>query len=355
MNSTYCNTTNSTISNLTSCVNSYGHSLSRVFSIGISIYFICLITGGVFCNTILIHTIIWRRSLYNAGNVFIVNLSICDLITATSTIPFDTDFILRGYYNYGTFICGLKETVFMFSLPSSMVNLLLLTVERFIKIIYPYRYPNIFIKKNVILVLLLSWSYYGIVALFPLMYDSNASHVADGKCFVSVPLHYVSYQLTVNFFIPLCCIITMNMMIFRTARRHARCIQKQMSSIGNSRRRQRFLTTSVNYKAAKTIMILVGLFLVCWLSYIILVTANIMCDICHPREVTWLGNAINYSSIALNPVLYGLHNKQIRQVIIRQLVGCFKQRGHCQQRMATNGLATETTFSFIGLKHSDRW
>lgn len=325
-----CNTSHVNISSL-SCDQNYGHTLSRVFSIGVSVCFICLILGGIIFNTILIYTIVCRRILYDTSNVFMVSLSVCDLITASLTVPFDTDFILSGHYNHGPILCGLKETMFLLSLPSSIVNLLLLTVERFAKICYPYKYTVLFTRHNVMFMLIISWSYCGVVALFPFMYNISAVHTEGGVCYINLPPHYVTYQLVVNFFTPLLCIITMNMLILRTARKHANCIEKQKNSVhvfSSGKRHVSSVTTffSANYKAAKTIMILVGMFLVCWLSYIIIVTANVICSQCHPREIIWLGNVINYASLALNPLVYGFHNKQIRKVFIRQFVGCFKQR-----------------------------
>ena len=304
----------------------------------------------------------WGKSLHNISNVFIVNLSACDLITATSIIPFDTDFILRGYYNYGTFICGLKETAFMFSLSSSIINLLLLTLERFIQILYPYKHKNVFRRINVVVMLLLSWSYYGVIALFPLMYNPNAANGAGGTCFILLPPHYVTYQVTVNFFMPLLCILVMNVNIFRIAGRHAMCIQSQIDSLRrNTKRHKMVVVTSflANYKAAKTIMVLVSLFLICWLPYMILVTANQICNLCSPREVTWVGNAINYSSIIFNPVLYGLNNRRLRKVVTRNLLGCFQQNNYNSSKLmnrftrsSSGGLTVKKECSSINVDNS---
>ena len=49
-----------------------------------------------------------------------------------------------------------------------------------------------------------------------------------------------------------------------------------------------------NFKAAKRVALLVGVFLICWLSYIIIVASNVLC-LCNPQELTWVGNIINYS------------------------------------------------------------
>lgn len=303
----------------------YGHSLDRLFSIVISIYFISIIIGGVLFNGILIYVITQGKNRRTPGDTFMVNLAICDIITAVSTVSFDADFLLRGYYSYGTFICGLKETACLLALPSSIVNLLLLTVDRFFKITYPYKYMAIFTRRNVIWMLCVSWVYYLVVALFPVIYNGKAVIVKEGRCHVTFPNSYMFFLITINFVVPVFCILTMNVLIYQTAKRHAESIRRQESSVlmCKSRRKSNQSIFSTNYKAAKTIMTLVGLFLVCWLTYIILITINIACKECFPREIVWLGNAINFSSIPLNPVLYGLLNKTIRKLVVRLL--CWKK------------------------------
>lgn len=214
----------------------------------------------------------------------------------------------------------------MFSLPASIVNLFLLTTERFVLIVFPYRHGKIFTKNIISGILIFAWSYIIGVALFPIINDRNAAVVANGHCHLTFPFAYVLYQLSMNFIFPLLCIIMMNLIIYRVASKHCRDIQKRNSTFVRSqssrtRSKRRSIMSNMlpsNFKAAKHIMVLVGVCLTCWLTFIVLVIWNILCGICHPREVTWTGNAINYSSIVLNPLLYGLLNKKVRKVLLRR-------------------------------------
>ena len=62
----------------------FGHNLSEQFVTPIAVYFIVLAVGGIVFNFILIYTIATNRSLYSVSNVLIVNLALCDLITAVT-------------------------------------------------------------------------------------------------------------------------------------------------------------------------------------------------------------------------------------------------------------------------------
>ena len=336
-NASYFNNSNS------SRQQGFGHSLKSSVAATIAAYFILLIIGGIVFNVVLIHAILLKKRLHSTSvsfieqqqsttNTFVVNLAVCDLLTAISTIPFDADFLLRGYYSGGLFICGLKETFFMFSLPASIVNLLLLTGERFVKLLYPFKHGILYTKLNVAVLILASWTYILIIALLPIMMDSNAVVIEDGICALHFSTSYTVYQLVGNFSLPIVVILAMNTVLYYNVGKRARHMKKHKNSIKRARLtrsgsttkwRQSIVTLPINFKAAKTIMSLVGVFLICWLTFIISVTINILCGVCLPREVTWIVNAINYSSVALNPVIYGLLNKSIRQMLLKTYFKCY--------------------------------
>lgn len=252
---------------------------------------------------------------------------------AVSVLPFELQYLITGCYEFGLFVCWLKETMFFFSLPSSIVNLFLLTFERLIKILLPYHYEEFFSTRRVTSILVISWSYTALVALFPFILDSNSTQVSHGMCFVSFPLEYSIYQVFGNFLIPLVCIVGMNIKIFVIAQKHFKEIQLQTQHLSvpaaTGKGTKHF---TANFKAAKTIMMLVGVFLFCWFTYIMMVTINIVCEMCVQRELLWTGNAINYSCVALNPLLYGLRNSDVRKVLVRKYAKWFCREKHAKYK-----------------------
>ena len=318
------NVTENNTANITCDLERTLFSTNRVFAIIVSIYFMLLILGGVTMNMILIHMICSRRKFKTISNTFIVNLSVCDLITAIITLPFETDFLLRGHFDHGDIACALKETVVMFSLASSIINLLLLTTERFVKIVFPYKYNESFTSSKVIILLLVSWVYLIIIALIPLMGGSNATNTDNDFCYLDIPITYLIYQILVNFTIPLFCILAMNTIVIRIASKHTCTIEKQKNYLQDveesvSVEDKRLFYT--NYKTTKIIMKLVGFIIASWFIYILLVILNVSFRECFPRELIWLGNVINYTNVIGNPLLYGFLNKGIRKAILRKYLG----------------------------------
>ena len=328
-----------------------GHNLDPTFANIAAFCFILIITVSVFCNLTLIYIIFRSRSLHDIMHVLIVNLAISDLITSAGTMPFDVDFMLRKKFDHGLVACGVMHFTFLISLPSSVLNLVLLTTERFVSVVLPFYRIQYLNRRNVIIVLTVTWLYTCLVALFPLVYQEGSVKVTLGRCIITYPISYDIFQIVANFSIPIVYICFVNIVLFCVSNKHATNIRSlsivsaadssdlQSSGSGdhvknenrdNTRnlikrrstvRRNSIRTITTNKKAAKRLSLLVGVFLFCWLTYIILVATNLSCGICHPRELTWIGNIINYSSSAVNPLLYGLLNAKIR----RELKKPFKQ------------------------------
>ena len=308
--------------NTTTTFYQFGHTLDPTFTILVSILFIIISVGGVFLNLLLILVIVCTKSLHSTTNILIINLAMGDFITALFTVPIDVDFLLRGYFPYGTTVCGIKETAFMLSLPSSGVNLSLLTFERHLSVTYPFKRIRCFTKWKAVVLISLSWTYSILVATFPVLYDTNSVVVEYGSCYLLIPMSYQMYQVFVNFLGPLLFILILNGLLFKLANRHAIEIRRQsfVNTPQRSRTKSRLSMVSdslrANVKAAKTVLMLVGVFTFSWIIFIALALWNILCNICHPREVTWSANAVNYSNIVINPLLYGLLNKELRKAML---------------------------------------
>ena len=281
----------------------------------IGIFLMNIIVTAVVFNSILTFTIISSPNgrLLTVPNILIVNMSVGDLITSIFVVPFDVDLLMRGVFPFGEVMCGFREIAFLLSLPSSVNCLLLLTLERFISIVYPFQRIRYIRKRTTAIAIIFGWTYSLSFALMPLGLMNPAVAVINQQCYFRYPLIYIYIMLTINFMAPICAIVVMNLVLFCVASKHAGDM-KRRSLVGTKQKvRPSIIKLGASLKAAKTILVLVAVFLVCWLTFIVLGLLNIMCGICHPRYITYLGTAINYTSISLNPFLYGLRNSEIRR------------------------------------------
>jgi len=174
----------------------------------------------------------------------------------------------------------------------------LLTLERFISIVYPFQRIRYIRKRTTAIAIIFGWTYSLAFALMPLGLMKPAVAVINQQCYFRYPLTYIYIMLALNFMAPICAIVVMNLVLFCVASKHAGDMKRRSLVGTNQKVRPSMIKLGASLKAAKTILVLVAVFLVCWLTFIVLGLLNIMCGICHPRYVTYLGTAINYTSIS---------------------------------------------------------
>lgn len=317
----------------------FGHNLSQTFSVVTATCFLLIMIGSFVFNSLLILTILKVEKLHTIMHVLVVNMAISDLTTALGVIPFDAEYMLRGYFPHNYVSCGVTGTFFFMSLPSSVYSLLSITAERYLTIVYPTK--KYITKRVVFLWLTSSWCYIFLVALFPLMYDENAVRVIQGNCFLMFPVEYQFFQVVLNFLIPIILIMLMYAKLFKISYKQANKTARMAIKIGKMDesasssgllvrnenkeskhpiRRPLGVVSSLlrNMKALKRITLLITVLILCWFSYIIIVILNYHC-LCHPRELTWMANVINYSSSVLNPIVYGVFDSTLRTEMMKIL------------------------------------
>jgi len=129
----------------------------RLFGIIIGIFDIVI---GSFGNFFTILAFTRCKALHTPYNVFIVNLSIIDFLTATCMMPLNvTGYILKRWPLGGPdhISCSIQAFVYFCCGYTSIVCLLVITINRFIIIIYRDLYIQVFSKRNVLILSVLCW------------------------------------------------------------------------------------------------------------------------------------------------------------------------------------------------------
>ncbi len=294
-----------------------GSGLNQIGTTIVIVILSFLVIFALIGNITLVTTIVLVRKLHSKTHLLLVDLAISDIILAITVVPIDIDKLVRDGFHYNVAICEFTNTMFFMSLPASALSLSLLTLERYITLKYPLTRLKILTKKRAVGALVFKWFYVIIIASLPAMGWVYAPSSVGYHCNFYFTLQYSILMVAANFLLPLLIILLANIEIFRIANCAAR---KHRHSVHQpERRRASFVAVVANVKAAKRIMLLVGLFLISWLPYIANIIVNISCGGCSPQFVTWIMMVLNYSNATMNPILYGLLNKEIRHELKKML------------------------------------
>ena len=283
------------------------------------LFLILLVIFAIIGNFTLMGMIVTVRKLHSKTHIFIVDLTISDILVALTVVPIDIDRLIRRGFFYNVATCEFVTVMFFMSLPASALSLSLLTLERYITLKYPLTHHKILTRKRAIAALIFKWIYVILVASLPAMgWVYHQTMVVKHRCEVYFTMPYAAFMVAANFALPLLIILIANIEIFRIANHAALKMQKSIRR--QEKRRASLIAIGANVKAAKRIMLLVGLFLLSWLPYIINTIVNIISRSgCYSELRSWIFLALNFSNAAMDPILYGLLNKDVRHEIRKVL------------------------------------
>lgn len=271
----------------------------------VALLIICtLITNCLVCLTFYLF-----KDLRTVCHYFVISLSAADILVAVVAMPvwcalqltsiqwlFSES--LRIFWNCMDILCGT----------ASIMNLTAVSIDRHAAITEPFNYPSVMTSFRAISMIIFVW-FYSIVV--------SGSRLATWPTKTSY-MHFVS---ATSFFIPLFIMIIMYTRIYLVAR-------KQAHRMRNGR------NYASDVKAAKTIAILIGLFVLCWGPFfaIILSIAHDQMVVVPPllfNVIKWM----EYCSSCLNPIIYSCLNRNYRRAL----------RKLCQRILKKREMVTETS------------
>ncbi|NXT92830.1 CLTR2 protein, partial [Anhinga rufa] len=232
-------------------------------------------------------------------NIYMQNLAVSDLMFV-STLPFRaTYFLLGSRWIFGDIICRIMTYTLYVNMYCSIYFLTMLSVVRFIAIVYPFKHWKITNMKYARITCAAIWVFV-LAASSPLLSPGIAGYAITAKCLDLHPssahklLMMNSFVIVVGFILPFCTIIV--------------CYVFAIKALLKSRTPQ-CKKAVCHKKALSTIIITLILFLLCFLPYHILRTVHLMYGSCsqdnlsvHKALVVTLCLAAMNS--CLDPVLY---------------------------------------------------
>lgn len=217
---------------------------------------------------------------------------------------------------------------------ASICNLVVISIDRFLAITKPFEYQNRMTKRVGFSLIAFVWLYamlWGVLSLVDWTRDPNSTreHIFvdfntrtnERKCGKNDKVYYTS-AMAVAFFLPLLIVIVTYSCVFRVAFTQA----KAVALLDPNKGKKHILR---ELKATKTIAVVIGVFIVCWLPSFILMVLSLWCKQCFTPFVTNkdLSLAVRIIFVfvlpvmnsSLNPVIYTVFNQEFRMAFSRML------------------------------------
>ncbi|XP_029012769.1 trace amine-associated receptor 13c-like [Betta splendens] len=271
-------------------------------------------------NLLVIISISHFRQLHTPTNLLLLSLAVCDFLVGLLVMPFQILFA-EPCWLLGDLMCFFCNVVTFIPVSASVVNMVLISVERFVAICHPLSYSNIVTENRVRISVLLCWIYsvlYNFLILSDNLKQPGSFNSCYGQCVISVN---GAVDLVISFIIPISVIIFLYARVFVVAVSQARSMRSHVAAV----KLQRSLTVTVQrseLKAARTLGVVVAVFLMCYCSYFCVSLSGFDLTVGSPSEVN-VGFIICCNS-CLNPLIYAFlypwFRKSVKLIVTLQIL-----------------------------------
>uniref|UniRef100_A0A3P9LU28 D(1B) dopamine receptor n=1 Tax=Oryzias latipes TaxID=8090 RepID=A0A3P9LU28_ORYLA len=287
----------------------------------------------------------YRHLRAKVTNIFIVSLALSDLLVAVLVMPWKAVAEVAGFWPFGSF-CKTWLACDIMCSTASILNLCVISVDRYWAISNPFRYERSMNKKVAFVMIGMTWTVSLVISFVPVQLDWHRAEIgdlsgqglmplgksADGSCDSSLSRTYAISSSLISFYIPVLIMIITYTRIYRIAQTQIRVISSLERAAEHSRislHPDSPFSIRKETKVLKTLSIIMGVFVCCWLPFFILNCAQPFCP--GPRApgahrgpycvsektfdvFVWIG----WSNSSLNPVIYAF-NADFRDAFLRLL------------------------------------
>lgn len=265
-------------------------------SVGLGFVLSAFILVAIVGNLLVILSVVCNKHLQTVTNFFIVNLAMADLLLSIIVLPFSASLEVLGCWVFGRVFCNIWAAVDVLCCTASILSLCIISVDRYIGVKHCLKYPCIMTERKAVAILAVVWLLSSVISVGPLLGWKEPQPVDESICRITEEPGYALFSSLFSFYLPLMVILIMYFRVYVVARRTSSSLEAGMKRERNnstevvlrihcrsvlegprqgSSKSQPFRSSlsvrlmkfSREKKAAKTLAIVVGMFILCWLPF----------------------------------------------------------------------------------------
>ncbi|CAB3227636.1 unnamed protein product [Arctia plantaginis] len=190
---------------------------STPVAIFLTLIFMIVIVGTVIGNILVCVAVRLVRKLRRPSNYLIVSLAVSDLCVALMVMPVATVYDIMGTWPFGPVICDFWVSSDVLSCTASILNLCMISVDRYYAITKPLEYGVKRTPRRMLFCVFIVWVSAACISLPPVLILGNEK--TDTSCSVSQNKVYQVYATMGSFYIPLTVMVVVYYKIFNAAKK----------------------------------------------------------------------------------------------------------------------------------------
>ncbi|XP_028654759.2 trace amine-associated receptor 13c-like [Erpetoichthys calabaricus] len=265
----------------------------------------------IFGNLVVIISFSHFRQLHTPSNLLVLSLAVADFMVGMFSMPFKLIKIIENCWYFGDTLCFIHSFVSFLLTSVSISNLVFIAIDRYIAVCDPLLYSSkitvpviqVFIATSWAISLLYTWA---LIYFKGITFTYENVNVCLGECDVLYTDTWGLVDLITTFILPCSVMVSLYTKIFLVAKRHLRIINSMTQQMITNQRNQCNMSKKSERKAAKTLGIVMAVFLLCWIPYYLCIIIDAYTSFSTPLIIfngfTWL---VFFNS-GINPIIYAL-------------------------------------------------
>ena len=297
-----------------------GYSTGEQVVIGTILASIVLV--AISGNLLVCIAVLTDHRLKQNTNFFLVSLAVADMLVSVVVMTFAIVNDVHGTWLFGAAYCRIWISADVMCSTASILNLCVISVDRYMHIKDPLHYETWMTTTRIAMLIGAVWGISVFISFPPIhlgWHESLDGHSNSELCILELNPVYAVVSSSISFYIPCIIMIFLYVHLYACARRQAQAISRTQGAIRSPSRNRVAKYAKRDYKAAVTLGVIMGTFLVCWVPFFVINPIASLCHRCTSRLVylivTWLG----YFNSCLNPIIYSLFNREFQRAFRRIL------------------------------------
>ncbi|KAM5248335.1 5-hydroxytryptamine receptor 1D [Ctenodactylus gundi] len=345
--------------NATETPEAWDPGILQALKISLVVVLSAITLATVMSNAFVLTTILLTRKLHTPANYLIGSLATTDLLVSILVMPISIAYTTTHTWSFGQLLCDLWVSSDVTCCTASILHLCAIALDRYWAITDALEYSKRRTAGHAAAMIAVVWVISVCISIPPLFWRQAREHEETSDCLVSTSqISYTIYSTCGAFYIPSILLIILYSRIYAAARSHilkppslygkrfttAQLITGSAGSslcslnpslheahphtagsplffshvkvkLADSVLERKRISAARERKATKTLGIILGAFIICWLPFFV---ASLVLPICrdscwiHPALFdffTWLG----YLNSLINPIIYTVFNEDFRQ------------------------------------------